>query len=139
LLPEILELEVRIVKDFATLLTIPAEMVSFARLTLPLNHEAHCAGRSLWGVRNPRGEQEDVPFANRDISRFTVFDDAHGYVTFDLIEELLALFDVIILPLVWSTNNHDEELTVLPHHPVSYWRLEQVPVFFNPLLQVQGV
>src|SRR5213076_3384509 len=57
-------------------------------------------------------------------------------VAFHLVEELLALVDVVVAPRV-GPDHHDDEVGVLPHHLVADRRLEQVPVLVDPALEVE--
>src|SRR5438067_403532 len=74
----------------------PEEGVQLVGKTPPLEHQAHRVGRPLRRVRDARRQEEDLPFADRNVSRLAVLEDAQGDVSLELVEELLALVDVIV-------------------------------------------
>ncbi len=82
-------------------------------------------------MRDPGREQKNVPFPDRNLTRFAVFHHPKNDVAFDLIKKLFARVNVIIGPLIWAADNHDHEIAV-PNHRVAHRRLEQMPVLIDP-------
>lgn len=47
----------------------------------------------------------------------------------------LCLIDVIIIPLIWPTNGHDDEVLARIKTVVIYWRLKFFGIFVEPFLE----
>jgi len=45
---------------------------------------------------------------------------------------------VIVFAGIRATDNHDDEIRILVHHLVANWRFEEMTVFVNPGLKVNG-
>jgi hypothetical protein len=89
-------------------------------------------------VRRVRREQKDIALVQRHLDRLSVLQDLENDVAFELVEKLFAAVHVVIRAAVGTADDHDDELTVLPHALISYRRLQKVPVFVNPLLEIYG-
>src|SRR5439155_4557606 len=66
-----------------------------------------------------------------------VVDDLERHVTLDLIEEFLALVDVIVLSRIRPADDHHDEVTIFPNHLISDRWLEQMPVFVDPVFEIE--
>lgn len=67
-------------------------------------------GWALGRMRNTGRQQEDISFLDVNVPGFAIFHNAEGYVTLDLVEELLTVLDVIVFALIGSTDDHYENL-----------------------------
>src|SRR5271169_4860818 len=87
------------------------------------------------------GQKEDFTFLNWYVLwRLTrLFDDAQNDVTFQLIEELFRGIVMIVAALVRATDYSDHKLAVFPYLRVADGRLQLVPVFIYPAVQVEGL
>src|SRR5271169_5810388 len=87
------------------------------------------------------GQKENFTFLNGYVLwRLTrLFDDAQNDVTFQLIEELFRGIVMIVAALVRATDYSDHKLAVFPYLRVAHRRLQLVPVFVYPALQVEGL
>src|SRR5712692_4412736 len=82
--------------------------------------------------------EEGLPLADGDFPRLAVLEDAQRDVAFDLVEELLALVDVIVAARVGPAHHRDHEIAVaFPDLRVADRRLEQVAVLVDPALEVE--
>ena len=52
--------------------------------------------------------------------------------TFDLVKELLSLFDMVIFSVIWSPNKHDHKLPIVHELITNRWK-ERSFIFFDPL------
>jgi len=127
------------VELIAARFTEPHKCVEFIRdVPLALNHQSDRVCWTLRGVWCARGQEEDLTLLDMDVARLAIIDDLYGDITFDLIEELLALVIVVILAIVRSTHHHNDELRVLVHLCISHGRLEKVTVLVDPGMEIEG-
>ena len=105
--------------------------------TFPLDHKPDGIGRTLRRMGRLGRQQEDLALLNVNVLRHAIIDDLHGGITFQLVEELLALIIVVVLSRVRSTHDHDNELGVFVNLGIANRRFQQVAVFVDPALEVQ--
>src|SRR5690606_35862313 len=100
----------------------------------------HRPRRPLRRVRHVRRQQEDLALADRDRPVLAVLDHLELYVALELVEELLALVEVVVLPRVRTADHHDDEVlvAVLEDLRVADRRLEEAPVLVDPPHEVDG-
>src|SRR5688572_19252547 len=89
-------------------------------------------------MRSSWWKQKYFTFFDGYIYCFSVFLDAYYNITFQLIKEFFPFIKMIIFPGIGSTNNHYNELSILPYGFVSYRRFKQITVIINPFLKVKG-
>jgi hypothetical protein len=58
---------------------------------------------------NARRQQEHLPLSNGDVPERAILDDTQGDVSFDLVEEFLAVLYVEVLPGVGTAHRHHHE------------------------------
>src|SRR5262245_15279779 len=102
-----------------------------------LDDQADGVGRPLRRMRNAGGQEEHLPLLDRDVAGLAALADAENDVAFELVEQLLGRVDVEIGPLVGPTDDHDHEV-LIQDHGVAHRRLQQLAVFVDPALQVEG-
>src|SRR6185312_14491384 len=88
-------------------------------------------------MRRARRQIENLAGADRQLAALAVVLHAQDHFTLELIEELGTFVPVEIGARVGTTDDHDDEVTVDDAH-VAHRRLQQVPVFVDPALQVEG-
>ncbi len=108
------------------------------QVALTLNHQSHSVGWTLRGMGRARWEEEDFSLLDMDIAGLSIVDNLHDDVALDLVEELLALIIVVVLAVVWSTHDHNDEFRVLIHLGIADRGLEQVAVFIDPGMKIEG-
>ena len=74
---------------------------------------------------SPGGMQQHLPGADRHIHRAPVLHGLEHHVALELVEELLARIDVVVLAGVRAAHDHDDEVAVAEHALVAHRRLEQ--------------
>src|SRR6266446_977058 len=105
-----------------------------------LDHEADRAFlRSLRRVADMRRQQENLSFANGDVVEIAVVDDLEQHVALELIEELLHRIVTIVRTLVRPADDLHGHLAVLEYFLVADRRLEQMLVFVDPVLKIEGM
>src|SRR5438067_1960471 len=116
----------------------PEESVELVGEPAPFQNQTDRVGRALWRVRHARREEEDLAFADGNVARLSVLQDAQHDVAFDLVEELLSLVDVIVAARVRPAHDRHHEIAVaFPDLRVSHRRLEQVAVLVDPAFEVE--
>ena len=70
------------------------------------------------------------------IFRRTIINDFQHNIAFNLIEKFRCFIVVIIFSAVWAAHYHHDKIAIFPHHFIAYRRLQQVPVFLNPFLEI---
>ena len=95
-------------------------VVRLVVVPLPLDHQPERPLlRPLRRVRDPRRQQEDLALADSHRLAAAAVDDRQLHVAAQLVEELGALLQVEVEPLVRPADEHDRELAVveqLVHH-----------------------
>ncbi len=102
-----------------------------------LNHQTDGVRRTLGGVRGSGRKQEYLALLDMNVTGLSVIDDFHRDIALDLVEELLTLVIMVVLPVVGSTHNHDDELRVLVHLCIPHRWLQQMPVLVDPGMKVE--
>ena len=84
------------------------------------------------------GTEENFPFANgHDLPALICRLEMELDVAVDLIEKFFAGLEVKVEPRVWPVQHHDDEILMVRDDAVGLkGRLEEMPVLFNPALQV---
>src|SRR5262249_20126049 len=139
LLHDVGEVEGFPVELLPALLADPEEGVLLVREPPPLQHQPHGVGWALRGVGDVGREEEELPFPDGDRLSLSIVQDLEGDVSLQLVEELLALVDVEVLPGIGPPHHGDHELPVGPDLLVAYRGPEQMAVFVDPLLEVEGL
>ena len=118
--------------------TEPHEAVEFFRQAFAFNDQADRVCKALRRMWNFRWQQQDFAFANRNIHALAILYRLQQHVAFKLVKKFRTFVVVKIFARVGATNNHDDEVVFVEHLLVTNRRLQQVPVFVNPLLEVEG-
>ncbi len=106
--------------------------------TFGFDDQADAAGhRSLRRVPNVLRQEEHVAFADDDVVELAVIVYLQHHVAFELVEELLDRVIVIVGPLVRPADHKGHHVGILPDLLVADRRLQQVPVFFDPVLKIE--
>src|SRR5271167_45169 len=134
-----LEPHFRSMHEIVAVWAIPFKGVQRALGARHLDHKSDSVGLTLRRVANMLGKKENLSFLNGDVlwRLAGVLDDAQKNVALELVEELLSRIVMIVAALVRATDNSDHELAVFPHLRVTNGRLQFVPVFVYPALQVE--
>lgn len=82
-------------------------------------------------------KQEDLTFLDMNVTGLSIIDDLHRDIALNLVEELLTLIVMIVLPVVGSAHNHDDEFRVLVHLCIPHRWLQQMPVLVDPGMKVE--
>src|SRR5437016_3557677 len=127
----------RLVEDRAAPLAVPAERLRLPWLPLALDHQPDRPRPADGAVRDEGREQQHLALADREVPALAVLDDAEDNVALELVEELLARVDVIVVPLVRAADDHDLEVRVLPDHGVADRRREEVAMLVDPGFEVE--
>lgn len=131
------QLKIFFVQLPVTDLTKPQEAVEFALASFSFNDQPDRVCSADRVVRDPWREEEHFAFADRHFDRFTILLDLDLDVALELVKKLLALVPVIIFPRIWSPNDHHNEIVVVINALISYGRLKQVPMFFDPMSKIK--
>src|SRR3954469_264348 len=116
----------------------PEEGILFLRQAPALDHQAHRVGGPLRRVRRVGREQEDLALADGDVHRLLSLQHAQVDVALHLVEELLALVDVVVGALVGAPHHRHHKVAVaFPDLRVAHRRLEQVAVLVDPLAEIE--
>src|SRR5438105_6315993 len=127
----------RLVEDLAAPVAVPAEGLRLPWLPLTLDHQPDRPRRAHRAVGDERREQQHLALADREVPALAVLDDAEDDVALELVEELLARIDVVVVPLVRAADDHDLEVRVLPDHGVADRRREEVAMLIDPGFEVE--
>src|SRR4051812_8644374 len=137
LLDDVGEVERLAVELLAATVADPEEGVLLVGQPPPLDHEAHGVGWPLRRVRRAGRQEEDLALADGQVDQLSALQDAQGDVALDLVEELLALVDVVVGAAVRAAHDGDHEVPIaFPDLRVADGRLEQVAVLVDPPLEV---
>src|SRR5262245_5645940 len=83
-------------------------------------------------------QQKDVALANGlSLPLAGMVDVLQHYVSFQLLEQLITGVNVEVSTSIGTTNDHDNELGVLPDHLGPYRRLQQITVLIDPTFETQ--
>src|SRR5882762_1615271 len=138
LLDDVGEMERFPIQLAAAAVADPEEGVLLPRQPAPLDHQPHRVGRALRGVGRVGRKQEDLSFPDGNVHALSGLQRAQHDVAFHLVEELLALVEVVVGARVRSAHHRDHEVAVsFPDLRVSHRRLEQVAVLVDPLAEVE--
>jgi hypothetical protein len=89
-------------------------------------------------VRGARGQKEDLALLYMNVPWLPIIYDLDRNVAFNLVEELFTLIVVIVFAVVGSAHHHNDELRVLVHLSVADRGLEQMAVFVDPGMEIEG-
>jgi hypothetical protein len=82
-------------------------------------------------------QKEHFPFFDLHLFYLAFIDNLQGDIPFDLIKKFLARIIVEVFPRIGSAYNHDDKIIIsLIDDLISDRGLEQVTVFFDPLLKI---
>ena len=87
-------------------------------------------------VRNIRRNEKCFPLAHEMIHDPIAFADAHFDVALELVEIFFGIDQMKIVPCVWSGDHHHEKITAIVEITVADRRLEQMPVLFDPVGEI---
>src|SRR6185437_8416318 len=88
-------------------------------------------------VRHLRWQQQHLPGADRQIHGAALLPGPQHHVAFQLIEELLAGVDVVVLTRIRAADHHDDEVAVAKHTLVADRWAQLRAVRIDPLAQVE--
>src|SRR5690348_14550521 len=88
-------------------------------------------------MRRARRQVENLARANRQVAALALVLHAQDHLAFELVEEFRALVPVVIAARVRPADDHDDEVAIHDAF-VAHRRLQQMPVFGDPGLQVEG-
>src|SRR5688572_3300403 len=127
------------VKFVAAAFAVPLETIALAGTACAFDDQAHGIGRTPRRVRHVRRQQENLAFGDGHVHAFAILDGGERDATLELVKEFLAGLDVEVLAAVRPTDHHDDELAVGEYLFVAHGRLEQVTVFVDPALEMEGL
>src|SRR5262249_46940276 len=134
-----LQLHLDTVQQRVALQAVPLEAVLHALGTRALDDEAQAPRLgALRRVAHVRWHEEDRAFLQIDLARLAVLHDVEKSVSLHLVEELLVRIVVEVGAVVRAADHGDDEIGVLPDLRITDRRLEQVPVLFDPLREIEG-
>lgn len=122
-----------------TLFAEPEEAV----LHLPVSpfdfdDQSHGPGSPAGLMGDSCGQEENFPFPDRYGDRPSIFLYAYFDIPFHLVEEFLRLVVMIVLPGIRTSHHHHDVIPGLGIQvAVSHGRPEQIPVLFDPALEVK--
>ena len=124
---------------FIALGAIPLQTVGHAFMPHFFDDEADRVGFALWRMRHFGRQKEDFASADRHVYGLVFVDDAQDHIAFQLVEKFFRFIVMEICPLVRTADHHDNEVARIdPYGFVADWRLEQMTVFVDPLLKIDG-
>jgi len=88
----------------------PAQAIPLLGQALSLDDESAGVGVALRRVRHSGRQAEHLPLLDAHVARSVMLNDLEVQRAFQLEEELLALVDVVIRPLVGPPDEHDLEM-----------------------------
>lgn len=94
--PQICAMEGLLIDYLPTVLTVPPEPILTFCWPRLFQHNTNSVGESHGVVRDVRGEQEHLPFADRDVSEIAFVDDFEEHRSFVLVEPFGGLVDVVV-------------------------------------------
>jgi hypothetical protein len=83
------------------------------------------------------GEQQHLSGTDRQVHDASVLHGSQHHVTFELVKELLARVDVVVLAGIRAADHHDDEVAVTEHALVAHGRPQLRAVGIDPLPQVE--
>ena len=134
MLDDICAVEVDVLYERSTIITIEDNVLFLSRRPPAFHHDADRFRRPLRRVRYIGWNEESFPFMNDMVHDRVPLPDTHLDVAFELIEILLRIDDVKIVSRIWTRDHHHEEIASIIQIAIAYWRLEEVTIFFNPIV-----
>ena len=95
-------------------------------------------GAALRRVRDLRGQEKHLAFADRHVDSALSLDGLQHDVALELIEELGTGVMVEILAGIGAADRHHDELAILEQQLVAHGRLEKCAVLIDPGAQVEA-
>ena len=81
-------------------------------------------------------DEECFTFTDEMIHDPIAFVDANFDVALQLVKIFFRIDEMKIVPRVGPLDHHDEKITAIVKVTVADWRLEEVTVFFDPVIQI---
>jgi hypothetical protein len=138
MLDDVAAIEIDVFNERATVVAIENHMFMLARGTTTLDYHAERVGRTHWRVRNIRRNEKRFALAHEMIDDAGAFTNAHFDVALQLVEILFRIDEMKIVSRVWAFDDHHKKIAAVVEIAVAHGRLEQVAIFFDPLVQVNG-
>jgi hypothetical protein len=136
MLDDIGTVKVKILHERSTVITVEDNMLLFSRWTAALDHYADGIWWPLGRMRHVGRDEEGFAFVDNVIYDLVALPNAYLDVAFELIEILLRIYKMKIVARVWTSDDHDEEIASVIKIAIAHRRLEEVPIFFNPTVQI---
>lgn len=136
MLDDVAAVEIDVFNERATVVAIENHMFVLARRPTPLDYHAQRVGRTHWRVRNIRRNEKRFALAHKMIDDAVAFTDPHFDIALQLVEILFRIDEMKIISRVRAFDDHHEKIAAIVEIAVAHGRLEQVAIFFDPLVQI---
>jgi hypothetical protein len=133
MLHNIAAVEINVFDQCATIFAVENNVFVLSRRTTTLDYYSQRVRRSHGSVRNIWRDKERLPFPHEMIDNPVAFADTHFDVAFELIKIFFRIDQMKIVPRVRAFDHHHEKVAPVIKIPVTYWRLEFLPVLFDPV------
>jgi hypothetical protein len=105
-------------------------------LRTALDHYAQRVGWSHGRMDHIRWNEKGLSLPHQVIDDAIAFADAHLDVALELVKIFFRIDLVKIVPRIGAGDHHDEEIAPIVEIAVAHRRLEEMPVLFDPIVQI---
>ena len=136
MLDDIGTIEVNILHERSTVITVEDNMLLLSRWTAALDHHADGVWRPLRGVRDIWRDEERLTFAHDVIDNAVALANAHFDVALQLVEIFFRIDEMKIVSGVRAFDHHDKKIAAIVEIAVTHRWLEQMSVLFDPIIEI---
>ena len=138
MLDDVGAIEINVFDQRPAILTIKNHVFVLPGRAATLDHNPDGVRRPDRSMRNIGRDEERLAFAHEVIHDLVAFADSHFDVAFELVKILLRIDQMKIVSRVWAFNYHDKKIAPVIKIAIADRRLEFLPVFFDPIFQING-
>ena len=131
------QMEVLFVDLGIAALAEPHQGILLMGKAFPFDHQTDGIRHALGGMRNMRWQVEHFTGFDRDVARTAVFLDAQDHFTFDLVEKLRTVLEVVIRAFIRAADDHHDVIGIDDAF-VADRRLQKMPVLLDPFMEIEG-
>jgi hypothetical protein len=102
----------------------------------PFDHDADRVRRTDRRVRDIGWNKKRFPFADQVIDDLVAFADAHFDVALELVKIFFRIDQMEIVPGIRTFDDHDEEIAPIVEVAIADWRLEEIAIRFDPIVDI---
>lgn len=126
------------VEFVSTILAVPKKRVKHLFWTNQFNHQTYSVCWTLRRMWRLSRKHKNISFVDWDIDRLAILNDLERHVSFQLKIEFLCFIVMVVLSVVWPTNNHNDNVVgSFIHRLIAHRRFEEMTVFIYPFPEIK--